>query len=150
MLDGFIADEHNLLAVADLDERPTSIAQTDDHDPLPLCGEPADGFTRRGAVKRLDRLSVLQHYDFCITGFDPHRRDASVIEGRRKAMPLAIGELATATKRVDVVQVIEQVMVAADLQLRHQHAVVCAGGEAGIGAGYGSYGRGFPRRLAHD
>src|SRR5258706_16404807 len=110
MLDGCIADERNRLAVADLDERPPSIAQTGDHDPLPLCGEAADGFTRRGAVKRLDRLSVLQHYDFGITGFDSHRCDASVIEGRRKAMPLAIGELATGTKRADPMQVIEQVM----------------------------------------
>src|SRR5260370_17193525 len=114
MLDGFIADQRNRLAVADLDERPPSITQSGDHDPQTFRGEPTDGFTRRGAVKRLDRLSVLQHYDFGITRVDPHRCDASVIEGRRKAMPLAIGELATATKCVAFIQVIEQVILSAD------------------------------------
>src|SRR5258706_5931586 len=98
MLDGFIADERNRLAVADLDERPPSIAQTGDHDPLPLRREPADGFTRPSAVKRLAGLAVLQHHDFGLTSFDPHRCDAPIFEGRGKAMPLAIGELATATK----------------------------------------------------
>ena len=117
VLDRFIGGQNDRRSLADINECPPAIAQARDHHAAPPGRETADALARRGAVERAHGFPFFEHDNFGLAGGHAEGCDATAIERRGKAVAGTFRNPGTAAARVDVMQVVEQVVVAADLEL---------------------------------
>jgi len=113
-------------------------------------GKTADALAWRGAVERAHDSALLENHDLRRAGDDAQRRDATVLQRRSEPLPGAFADRAAHAVRVDAMKAVKQIVVATDLELRHEHVVRGAGGEASVLLGIAQRTRRLARRLAHE
>src|SRR4051812_21057537 len=151
MLHRFVGYEHGSLAVADIDDRPARIPEAGDDDGVALRRNAGQRFARRSPIERAHAgaRGIEQHH-LRLAARHADGRQASIVELSGKAVSAAMRDAVPARQRVDPVEVIEQVVIAANILDRREQRAARAGCKAGPRLYFADFSRLLALAMPHE